>query len=73
MEFIKGESEKRYTILQTAVDHEQMKSACSELTELSLAHLIVFNRRRSGEMSKLLVDSYSKYSITPIEPAIEKT
>jgi hypothetical protein len=73
MEYLSRESEERYNILKSAIDVEQRKLAWAELAELSLVHLIVFNRRRAGEVSKLTVDNYSNHSLAPSEPAVEKT
>ena len=56
VDYINRESDLYYNILNKSnSDTELLKSAWLQLSELTLASTIVFNRRRAGEVSKMQV------------------
>lgn len=56
--YIKEESEKFLQLLETG-NKEDRENAWKELNKLSLAHLILFNRRRQGEVAKMTMEDYA--------------
>ena len=56
---------------QQELEHEPSKAAYSKLAQAALAAIILFNRRRPGETSRLTVQAYVKRSRTVNEEIME--
>ena len=56
---------------QLEVSHSQ--ATYRKLMECTLAQIIVFNRRRQGEVSKLLIETFEKWSKAPLNDDVLKS
>ncbi|XP_072039275.1 uncharacterized protein [Amphiura filiformis] len=56
LQYVKNESQKS----EVALEKYESKGAWKQLNETCLTHLIVFNRKRQGEVSKMKVVDYKK-------------
>ena len=70
MNYLKSRSASQYNIVQSA-EGEELTTAWLQLSQLLLALIIAFNRRRSGGVSKMKVTEYELISKTGINDAIE--
>ena len=60
---------KQIDVYQERLENDKQKSDWIELCSLSLASVMLFNRRRTGEVSYLLLDAYEKRA--PIETDLD--
>ena len=58
--YLKEEGRKNLQILKSRSDSDVVDNAWNRLNEIALAKLILFNRRRQGEASKMTLQDYTK-------------
>jgi hypothetical protein len=71
--YLKEKQAHAFSVISSETGDAEFLSAFRELAETSLAQLILFNRRRQGEVSKLTIDIYTSnaHRSEALHPEIE--